>query len=194
MKYEEPAAQLISCSIEGNTTRTILRFDKLPSPPLAPSSFGNVTKPSQAFIELHKVVHREGSIVSFITYKSQTCSLQIGRKYTFRPLWAPWQLEIARSNPEQWRRKYFKPSDMLAFRNKDGSVIGRKMDETEASDNGFVVPEGWEHEHCSLCWKTISEAEPDEHFGYVNNSDWVCQECYDKYINSGFGKKIGDLD
>lgn len=194
MKYEEPSAQLINFEVTDNVTRTTLRFTKLPSPPLAPSSFGNITEPNQTNIKLHKVIKREGNIVTFETYQAHACSLQIGETYSFRRLWAPWQLEIAQSNPEQWRKEYFKASDMLAFKNKDGSTIGRKMADGEAIGDGFIVPKGWEHEHCSLCWKTISELEPDEHSGYVSNSDWLCQECHDKYITSGFGKKLGDLD
>ena len=194
MKYKEPTAQLINFEVTDGVSRTTLKFKKLPSIPLAPSSFGNIAEPNQAYIKLHKVVQREGNVVTFETYQAQACLLQTGEKYTFRPLWSPWQLEIAQSNPEQWRKEYFRASDILAFKNRDGSTIGRKMADGEAISDGFVVPKGWEHEHCHLCWKTISELEPDEHFGYVKNSDWVCQGCYYEYIKSGFGKKLGDLD
>lgn len=194
MKYQDPIAQLISCEITGNVTKTKLRFDKLPSPPLAPSSFGDITEKNQTYIELHKVTQLEGNVVTFETYKAQSCFLQIGEKYAFRCFWTPLQLKIAQSNPEQWHKEFFKTSDMLAFKNKDDSLIGKKMVDGEVIGDGIVVPKGWEHEHCSLCWKTISELEHYEHFGYMNNSDWLCQFCYDKYITSGFGKKLGDLD
>jgi hypothetical protein len=194
MKYQEPTARLISCEVIDKVTMTKLKFDRLPSSPLAPSSFGNITAPTGTFIEFHKVVQREGMVVTFETYEAQVCLLLAGERYTFRCLWDRSQLKIAQSNPEQWSKNYFKASDMLAYKNQDGSTVGRKMTEGEAIDGGFVIHKGWEHEHCSLCWKTISELEPDEHFGYLYNSDWVCQECYTKYIESGFGKKLGDLD
>jgi hypothetical protein len=194
VNYQEHTAELINCEVTNRETKAKLKFDKLPSPPLAPSSFGNINDPNGTFIELHKVVRREGNIVTFVSYNYQDCLLKIGGTYTFRSFWSPWQLNIAQSAPEQWRKTTFKASDMLAFKNKDGSITGRKIAEGEAIDNASVISKGWEHEHCSLCWKNISESEHDEHVGYENNSDWVCQECYQKYIKSGFGKKLGDLD
>jgi len=95
MKYKDPAAQLINFEVTDSETRTTLKFEKLPSLPLAPSSFGNITEPNQPYIKLHKVIKREGNTVTFKTYQPQACLLQIGETYSFRPLWTPWQLEIA---------------------------------------------------------------------------------------------------
>jgi hypothetical protein len=194
MKYQEPTAILISCEVKIGVTFTVLKFEKLPSSPLAPSSFGNITETNQEFIEFHKVANREGNIITFKTYGTEVCLLKAGKVYTFRPLWAPNQLNIAQSNPELWETKYFKASNMLAFHNNDGEIAGRKLIADESVGAGFVVTNGWDHEHCALCWKTISEFENEEHFGYNHDSNWVCQECFDKYIKSGFGKKLGDIN
>jgi hypothetical protein len=194
VKYREPTAQLISCEVTNHETKTKVKFDRLPSPPLAPSSFGNISDTNGTFIRLHKVIQREGNIVTFVSYESQACLLQIGEKYSFRPYWSPRQLRIAQSTPERWRKTTFKASNMLVITNKDGSIMGKKMAEGEAIGSASVVSNGWAHEHCSLCWKNISESEHEEPFGYVSNYDWICQECYRKYIKSGVGKKLSDLD
>jgi hypothetical protein len=81
---------------------------------------------------------------------------------------------------------------MLVSRQQDGSTIGRKLVENEKHGDGFVVSGGWNHAHCKLCWETISTHEGYKHFGYTDGSDWVCQDCYEKYIQSCFGKKLGE--
>ena len=41
----------------------------------------------------------------------------------------------------------------------------------------------WDHEHCAICWATISEHPNTQSYGYRNQDDiWVCQNCYQKYV------------
>lgn len=44
---------------------------------------------------------------------------------------------------------------------------------------------------CGLCWQDISGQEAQSDFGYTDGSHWVCERCYDKYIASGFRKRLG---
>jgi hypothetical protein len=193
MKYKEPTAKLINCEIVNKITRTTLEFKKLPYRPAAPSWFGYVAEPNKPYIRLDKVVRREGNTISFETYDIQECLLQLGQEYTFRCLWTRNQLETAQSNPENWSLEVFKAADMLLFNRPDGTTIGRQMCEGEDIGEGVVVKNGWGHEHCELCFKKIAVYEPYEHNGYTNGSNWICIECYEKYICSGFGKKLGDI-
>ena len=194
MEYQGLTAQLIDYKIDGGVTRTILKFDKVPSGPLAPSSIGILDEPNKTVLELHKVIHIKDNNVTFLTFENKTSLLEIGTKYSFRSYWAPWQLEIAQSDPEQWSKEYFETSDMLTFRSEDGSIIGKKIKAEEEISSNLIIPKGWDHEHCSLCWKAISAANTDEKCGYRNKYNWVCRECYEKYIKSGFGRKLGNLD
>jgi Zn-dependent M28 family amino/carboxypeptidase len=65
---------------------------------------------------------------------------------------------------------------------KDESISWRR----EKSDAG-----GTECGQCGLCWQEISEREAESDFGYTDGSHWVCERCYDKYIASGFRKRLG---
>jgi hypothetical protein len=47
-----------------------------------------------------------------------------------------------------------------------------------------------EYEQCGLCWQEISAAEAESDFGYTDGTHWVCERCYEKYIASGFRKKL----
>ena len=82
---------------------------------------------------------------------------------------------------EKWRR-------MPALVAKDGSRItfyaGQEYDPTQFD----LVLDGWGHDHCELCFKTITDfirqggRAPVVDEGYTNGSDWVCCECFLKYL------------
>lgn len=194
MKHKESTAKLISCEIIDNLTITKIEFHKLLYPPLTPSWFGYVKEVCSPHLRLDKVIQRDGNVITFKTFDNKPCLLQTGQKYTFRQLWNQFQLEIAQSNPEKWSKEIFKAADMQVFKRPDGTSIGRQMYDSEDIGSGVIIPNGWGHEHCELCFKTIAANDSYEHAGYTNGSNWVCIECYGKYISSGFGKKLGDLD
>jgi hypothetical protein len=72
-----------------------------------------------------------------------------------------------------------------------GTIVRKKLEGEEIPPGGFVVPGGWDHEHCRLCWERISDIEAGKNFGYTDGKDWLCESCYEKYIVSGLGQKLG---
>jgi len=64
-----------------------------------------------------------------------------------------------------------------------------KDDKWEKSKFKTIEESHWEHEHCTLCWRTISE-DPSigEEFGYVNKHDqWLCETCYKDFFEKDSG-------
>jgi len=55
-------------------------------------------------------------------------------------------------------------------------TISRRRDGSKKS-----IKEGWDHEHCDICWATISL---HENISYMksSNDDIVCLECFEKYV------------
>lgn len=46
-----------------------------------------------------------------------------------------------------------------------------------------IIKGGWDHEHCVICHKRISEYEDEVKHGYTDQNDvWICQACYKKYV------------
>ncbi len=42
--------------------------------------------------------------------------------------------------------------------------------------------EGWTHDHCDFCAKSISNKKGAENEAYTNkNEHWLCKECFKKY-------------
>lgn len=192
MKHQAPIAEVIeSIEIDGNV-RTVLRLDKVPSSPIAPAYIQSQTEPHELMFQLHLLFKREDNLLEFITYKVENNPLVVGGKYEFVCMWGPDQLEIAQSAAEKWRKKIFVPEDMISFNLGDGTKIGRKLENHDDIEIASVSENGWDHEHCRLCWRTISTYEDHQHEGYTDGKEWVCQDCYDRYILSGLGKKLGE--
>ena len=118
--------------------------------------------------DLHKAIRTNGQEIEFETYVESSDLPNVGHRYIFQRWWSPDQLETAQSNAVDWKRKKFAPPHPK-----------------------------WDHEHCIICWERFSEQEGEQHFGYFrlneqNQEDWLCEKCYNEYIVSGFGKKLGD--
>jgi|SRR6185503_4475331 len=47
-----------------------------------------------------------------------------------------------------------------------------------------VDPEGWDHDHCEICWWKLMEGDnPSRSAGYTfNGRNWLCTECYEKFV------------
>ena len=93
------------------------------------------------------------------------------------------KLDLVLNDDIYWTRTRFVAPDAFV---EPSEVSGwRKWriatpDDKERTD-GRIVPRGWDHEHCELCWQEIgSGGEAD---GYVSGSNqWVCVRCYDRFI------------
>ena len=195
--YRPATATVIASYLDGDTLHTTLRIEGTGlSYPLAPASLFNITEVPESkyekIVDLHRASSRHGNEVTFQTYGATSNPLSPGEKYHFQQWWADWQHEIAHTHIIEWRKEEFKPSDAILFRLKDGSSMTRKLEPGENVRGKSIVPGGWEHAHCSLCWKAISTYPEDQHTGYVKEDSLLCEECFSKYIQSGFGKRLGD--
>ena len=51
-----------------------------------------------------------------------------------------------------------------------------------------LVPDGWGHDHCELCFKTITDftredgRAPVVDKGYTNGNSWICCACYRQHL------------
>jgi hypothetical protein len=95
-------------------------------------------------------------------------SLVVGNEY---PLLAGyWGIlaELVLNDSTIWKKIKFEPHDSTV-RYPDGRVK--------------IVKDGWDHEHCRICFQTISSVEVDNEDGYVNEEgDWLCKSCYQNYV------------
>ncbi len=68
-----------------------------------------------------------------------------------------------------WHKAHFSATDSIWWkRNTEGELTSE------------VVKDGWDHEHCAICWEKIGACGQPE--GYVSNRTWVCEHCYTKFV------------
>lgn len=96
--------------------------------------------------------------------------------------WVPCQKKLVEDESIVWKRKIFKNADGYWIKVTEGKLLTKISDKKELPPGAIVEKNAWNHEHCSLCWKIISEELNDAHEGYTEGNDWLCEECYKKYI------------
>jgi len=137
------------------------------------------------------VVQRMAKVITFETYNSQAEPLNKGSKYDFITWWSDDQLKLAQDNSRPWQKQKFISQDAVKLE-RDGLTVFRQVRAGETINEGTLIVGGWEHEHCYLCWTTISQREDHENKGYSDGEEWICQNCYETYLVSGFGKRLGE--
>ncbi|WP_420598153.1 hypothetical protein [Neptuniibacter sp.] len=93
--------------------------------------------------------------------------------------------EVIWCRGENWTHTTFTPTKAILHKN----VLSNVSQHSDREPNGKLVKDGWEHEHCQICWWKIYASEnPEIGTGYSNGKIWVCTECYEQFIK---GNAIG---
>jgi ClpA/ClpB-like protein len=80
-----------------------------------------------------------------------------------------------------WRKSPWKARNLAV--GKDGKI---SFDVSLAADtkNFDLQQGGWKKDYCAICrWELYEfENQPEHNTGYTNGRDWVCTECYEKFL------------
>jgi hypothetical protein len=104
----------------------------------------------------------------------------------------PWQRshiedDITYCRTLNWTRTKWKPRVALVDRKSGSSTpySGRPYDARHFQ----VIEGGWSHDHCEICWWTLRDSEDEEEgIGYTDGAgDWLCIECFRKFIENEDG-------
>ena len=100
---------------------------------------------------------------------------------------APWKRadvadQIAACRTRSWRRQGWHRRPALIQR--VGGTVSLYQGQTFDPAKIDIVPDGWSHDHCAICWWTLRDSGSDEEsVGYTNErDDWVCIECYHQFL------------
>lgn len=98
-----------------------------------------------------------------------------------------WMVE---EGPKAWTETVFAASDAVAehFVGTDGKTWRKlsKLTTGELKQNGeesWIVPGGWDHEHCAICSVHIDPG--DRHFHHAELNEFLCVSCYERYVLAG---------
>ncbi len=189
-------AEVVAASAAEDTLQVTLRIHPVPFDPVAPASLYAGENYDVRVLDLHRVIRREGDEITFESFDLAAVLPAAGDTYLFSAWWVPWQLEVARVPVTKWHRQAFQPEDAISYPG-DGFNLRGKASQSATPPipdvkPGSVMPGGGEHEHCRFCFQTISPADGDPHAGYTDGDNWLCEPCFERFIVSGLGAKLGD--
>ena len=82
---------------------------------------------------------------------------------------------------KKWQKASWKRRPALIA--KKGGASSLYIGQTFDPEKFNLVEDGWEHDHCEICWWTLCDSDnPEENTGYTDGKDWVCSECYEKLL------------
>jgi hypothetical protein len=103
--------------------------------------------------------------------------------------WTPRQRALVEDHSRIWRHARFQPSGAVEV-TTGGTRFARKAEPGEAATPGLEV--GWDHEHCALCWRKLSAYPEHEHEGFTDGEEWICGECFERYLQPRVGSSSND--
>jgi hypothetical protein len=122
----------------------------------------------------------------------QFTRLVVGRSFAYLDGYWGERVAIVFDTTKHWREQVFKPDDVIEYLSGGKKVIGKvgQLPSFPVDGEGKTIQGGWDHEHCAICWETISQlAQPA---GYTSQEgDWICKKCYSAYVQP---KLLGFLD
>jgi len=90
----------------------------------------------------------------------------------------------------QWAKKSWKRQD-VAVNHRTGRF---SLDVSLAAESSHfeVLKAGWKKDHCLIChWELFESSESEHGEGYTNGREWLCTECYEKFVQApGFSPTI----
>jgi hypothetical protein len=114
--------------------------------------------------------------------KNQPSCLDLGFSYPY--LDGSWgeKAALVLDPTRQWQRREFQPEDAFEVEPSEPGGARRwgKASQHE-QPQGRIIPGGWQHEHCAICWETIARYAKTH--GYKSSDDtWICESCYERYV------------
>jgi hypothetical protein len=80
-----------------------------------------------------------------------------------------------------WQKRDFLAADIVVRR--DGGSISFDLALAEGAGEFDLVKGGWKEGACKICyWKLEGSDDPEHGTGYTNGRDWLCTECYEKFV------------
>jgi hypothetical protein len=94
----------------------------------------------------------------------------------------PDQAELINDPSRVWELKAFVCEPGYSIPIVGGRAVTRLVPGEAIPEGGRLEPNAWDHEHCALCWKKIMEIGGDFREGYTDGKEWLCPECYARYL------------
>ncbi len=82
----------------------------------------------------------------------------------------------------QWEKRAWAPRDALVQRSDKRIFL--YFGQTYDPEQMDLVKGAWNEDRCGICWWELAGLnEPDHDEGYTNGQDWLCKECYERFVH-----------
>jgi hypothetical protein len=80
-----------------------------------------------------------------------------------------------------WQKKAWATKDIVL--NRQTGRFTLNLDLACNSSEFELVKDGWKQDRCVVCaWELFECNDPEHSMGYTNGRDWLCSECYEKFV------------
>ena len=93
--------------------------------------------------------------------------------------WTQRQLALVEDRNRTWCLKSFDPGPAVEHCSNATRIVGKAAAGVAGSN---LIADGWDHEHCELCWAKISRLPGDSSEGYSDGDQWICIECFTRFV------------
>lgn len=92
-----------------------------------------------------------------------------------------------------WERKLWQSRDVVY--EKNGKRFSFDTSLAKGKSKVILVKGGWKKDSCAICqWELFQTEDAAHGTGYTNGKDWVCEECYWRFIATDyFGSAYSDI-
>ncbi len=143
---------------------------------------GDLLLPNERLVSGRFVnVDLQSLIAAFVPAAAEDFSaLQAGTTYPrFDGYWGE-RAALVLNRQRHWSQRTFEPVDALAFKRPGDTLVSKATNQNMPADS-TLIKGGWDHEHCNICWETISpQTDPVAMFSEPEH--WICQKCYDSFV------------
>jgi hypothetical protein len=111
---------------------------------------------------------------------NELLALRAGESYPYLDSYYGERAKLVLDPARTWRQAEFRASDAVRVPAAGGGIWIIRPAGADPQ-GGELLPGGWDHEHCSICWERIGGG--GQAAGFVSGEDnWVCGECYGCFV------------
>lgn len=139
--------------------------------------------------------HPEAKTAEFQTHVEGNPTFE-GKSFCYLSgYWQAYHIWMVADENHAWEQVTFRSSDAASDTVQDGGGKTlrrlRKATPQDFDNPGLkIVPGGWDHEHCELCWAHIG---PGDACFRDGSDHWVCVQCYERYVKNHDLSFVDDL-
>ncbi len=142
---------------------------------------GDLLLPDERFVSGCFVnVDLQGHTATFVPTAAEDISAMLSGM-TYPRLDGYWgeRAALILDRQRHWSQRMFEPVDAVAFKGTGGTLV--KATNQNLPEGGTVIKGGWDHEHCDICWETISpQTDPVAMFSEPDH--WICRKCHESFV------------